>query len=104
MPEADNRLDPVELDVVTQASLKPNQTEAIVERLAAMEKTLAAGDKTPDPAYVKSKLGERLEQPFPTSGLVEAFARRLVFDGVVLFAFTSLSVEQRHPVPPVPCS
>ena len=46
---------PVELDVVTQASLKRNQTEAIFDRLAAMEKTLAAGDKTPDPAFVKSK-------------------------------------------------
>lgn len=76
VPQADNRLEPVELDVVTQASLKRNQTEAILDRLAAMEKTLAAGDKTPDPAFVKSKLGTQLEKPFPTAGLVLAFARR----------------------------
>ncbi len=76
VPQADNRLEPVELDVVTQASLKRNQTEAILDRLAAMEKTLAAGDKTPDPAYVKSKLGERLDGPFATAGLIEAFASR----------------------------
>ncbi len=75
VPQA-NGLEPVELDVVTQASVKRNQTEAILDRLAAMEKTLAAGDKALDPGYIKQKLGAQLEQAFPTTGFVEAFARR----------------------------
>lgn len=69
-------LDVVELDVVTQASLKPNQTDAILDRLAAMEKTLAAGDKPLDPGWIKSKLGAQLESPLTTIELVRAFARR----------------------------
>ena len=96
VPQAD-RLDPVELDVVTQASLKRNQTEAILDRLAAMEKTLAAGDKTPDPAYVKSKLGERLDKPFPTAGLDEAFTSRtdlkMVLDKAQLNALVAPGVR-----------
>lgn len=97
VPQKEGRLEPVELDVVTQASVKRNQTEAIVERLQAMEKTLAAGDKTPDPAYVKSKLGAQLDAPFPTSGLVEAFARRtdlkMVLDKAQLNALVTAGVR-----------
>ncbi|CAN5841981.1 hypothetical protein BH18ACT13_BH18ACT13_20060 [soil metagenome] len=97
VPQADNRLEPVELDVVTQASLKRNQTEAILDRLAAMEKTLAAGDKIPDPAYVKSKLGNQLDSAFPTAGLVLAFARRtdlkMVLDKAQLNALVSAGVR-----------
>jgi hypothetical protein len=69
-------LDAVELDVVTQASLKPNQTDAVLDRLAAMEKTLAAGDKPLDPGWIKSKLGVQLDSPLATIELVRAFARR----------------------------
>ena len=54
-------LDAVELDVVTQASVKPNQADAILERLAAMGKTQAAGDKPIDPGYIKVKLGALLD-------------------------------------------
>lgn len=97
VPQAEGRLEPVELDVVTQASIKKNQTEAIVERLQAMEKTLAAGDKTPDPAYVKSKLGSQLDSAFPTAGLVEAFARRtdlkMVLDKAQLNALVAAGVR-----------
>lgn len=49
-------LEPVELDVVTQASLRPNQTDAVLDRLAAMEKTLAAGNKPLDPGWIAAKL------------------------------------------------
>lgn len=69
-------LDGVELDVVTQASVRPNQTDAILERLANMDKTLAAGDKPLDPAYVKTKLGALLDIAQPSMELVRAFARR----------------------------
>jgi hypothetical protein len=97
VPQKESRLESVELDVVTQASLKRNQTEAIVERLRAMEKTLAAGDKTPDPAYVKSKLGAQLDGAFPTAGLVEAFARRtdlkMVLDKAQLNALVAAGVR-----------
>ncbi len=97
VPQADNRLEPVELDVVTQASLKRNQTEAIIDRLAAMEKTLAAGDKTPDPAYVRSKLGNQLDTSFPTAGLILAFARRtdlkMVLDKAQLNALVAAGVR-----------
>jgi class 3 adenylate cyclase len=65
-----------ELDLVTQASLKPNQTEAVLDRLAAMEKTLTAGSKPLDPRLIRSRLGKLLDQPLPTSGLLEQFARR----------------------------
>jgi hypothetical protein len=66
----------VELDVVTQASVKPNQADAILERLAAMGKTQAAGDKPIDPGYIKVKLGELLDTSQPTMELLRAFARR----------------------------
>jgi hypothetical protein len=69
-------LDPVELDVVTQASVQPNQTDAILERLATMAKTQAAGDKPIDPGYVKTKLGALLNSSQPTMELLRAFARR----------------------------
>jgi hypothetical protein len=69
-------LEGVELDVVTQASLKRNQTDAVLERLAAMEKTLAAGDKPLDPSWIRNKLGAQAEQSLATSELVRIFARR----------------------------
>lgn len=69
-------LDLMELDVVTTAGVQPNQTRAILDRLAAMEKTLAAGDKPLDPGYVRQKLGNLLDDPQPTNELVRAFARR----------------------------
>lgn len=62
--------------MVTQAGLKPNQTDAVIERLAAMEKTLAAGDKKLDPAYIRSKLGTQMDTAYPTRELQRAFARR----------------------------
>ena len=65
-----------ELDLVTQASLKPNQTEAVLDRLAAMEKTLTAGSKPLDPRLIRSRLGKLLDQPLATSRLLEQFARR----------------------------
>jgi hypothetical protein len=69
-------LDGMELDVATQASVKRNQTDAVLDRLAAMEKTLAAGDKPLDPGLVRSKLGAQADGPLATSELVRAFARR----------------------------
>jgi len=65
-----------QLDLVTQASLKPNQTDAVLDYLAAAEKTLTPGSKPLDPARIKSKLGRLLEGPLATSELVGAFARR----------------------------
>ncbi|MEX2587620.1 MAG: DUF499 domain-containing protein [Actinomycetota bacterium] len=65
-----------QLDIVTQATQKQNQTDAIVDWLAAREKTLAAGDKPLDPAFIKSKLGQFFESPQTTMELVRAFARR----------------------------
>lgn len=75
VPQADG-LEASGLDQVTQASLKPNQTDAILERLSAMEKTLAAGDKPLDPAYIRSKLGAQAKQPLSTDEIVRVFARR----------------------------
>ena len=69
-------LEAVELSSVTQASVKPNQTDAIVDRLASMEKTLAAGDPPIDPHLVVSRLGAILDRPFTTADLVRAFAQR----------------------------
>ena len=71
-----NGLEAVELDIATQASVKPNQTDAILERLAAMDKTLSAGDKPLDPVYVRTKLGQVLNSRQTTMELVRAFARR----------------------------
>jgi hypothetical protein len=90
-------LEAVELDVVTQASVRPNQTDAILDRLAAMDKTLAAGDKPLDPAYVKAKLGALLDQSQPTLELVRAFARRtdlkMVLDRAQLVALVGAGVR-----------
>lgn len=69
-------LDAVELDIATQSSAARNQTDTVQDRLAAMEKTLAAGDKPLDPGYVRTKLGVLLNTPQPTEELVRAFARR----------------------------
>lgn len=90
-------LEPVELDVVTQASLKPNQSDAMLDRLAAMEKTLAAGDKPLDPSWIKAKLGVQLDSPLTTIELVRAFARRsdmkMVLDRAQLTALVAAGVR-----------
>ncbi len=90
-------LEPVELDVVTQASLRPNQTDAVLDRLAAMEKTLAAGDKPLDPGWIAAKLGAQLGGRLPTIELVRAFARRpdlkLVLDRAQLTALISAGIR-----------
>jgi hypothetical protein len=92
-----NGLEAIELDVVTQASSRPNQTDAILDRLASMDKTLTAGSKPLDPGYVKAKLGELLQKPQPTRELVRAFARRtdlkLVLDRAQLVALVSSGVR-----------
>lgn len=75
VPEKDG-LEGYGLDQVTQASLKPNQTDAILDRLSSMEKTLAAGDRPLDPLYVRSKLGTQAEKSLPTEELARIFARR----------------------------
>jgi hypothetical protein len=72
VPTADG-LDAIELDVVTQASVRPNQLDAIVERLKAMDKTLAAGDPPLDPRYVRTKLGAFFDASQSTEELVRAF-------------------------------
>jgi hypothetical protein len=96
VPTADG-LDAIELDVVTQASVRPNQTDAILERLATMEKTLAAGDRLLDPAYVKAKLGVQLNSSQPTLELVRAFARRtdlkMVLDRAQIVALIGAGVR-----------
>lgn len=90
-------LEPVELDVVTQASVRPNQTDAVLDRLAAMEKTLAAGDKPLDPGWIASKLGAQLTGRLSTIELVRAFARRpdlkLVLDRAQITALISAGVR-----------
>ena len=90
-------LDPIELDVVTTASVQPNQTSAILDRLAAMDKTLAAGDKPLDPGYIRAKLGNLLDSPQPTNELVRAFARRtdlkLVLDRAQLVNLVAAGVR-----------
>jgi hypothetical protein len=90
-------LDAVELDVVTQASVRPNQTDAILERLAAMEKTLAAGDKPLDPGYIKVKLGVLLDTSQPTLELLRAFARRtdlrIVLDRAQIVALVGAGIR-----------
>ena len=96
MPAPDG-LDSVELDVVTQASVKPNQADAILERLAAMSKTQTAGDKPIDPGYVKVKLGALLDTSQPTMELLRAFARRtdlkIVLDRAQIVALVSAGVR-----------
>ncbi len=69
-------LETIVLGTVTSASLVPNQTDAILERLDSMEKTLVAGSKPLDPAYVRSKLGAQFDTPQPTMEVARAFARR----------------------------
>lgn len=90
-------LEPVELDVVTQASVRPNQTDAVLDRLAAMEKTLAAGDKPLDPGWIASKLGAQLSGRLSTIELVRSFARRpdlkLVLDRAQITALISAGVR-----------
>ena len=90
-------LDTVELDVVTQASVRPNQTDAILDRLASMDKTLAAGDKPLDPAYVKAKLGNLLDTAQPSLEFVRAFARRtdlrMVLDRAQVVALVAAGVR-----------
>jgi len=90
-------LDAVELDVVTQASVRPNQTDAILERLAAMDKTLTAGDKPLDPGYIKTKLGALLATSQPTLELLRAFARRtdlrIVLDRAQIVALVGAGVR-----------
>ncbi|MDQ6613330.1 MAG: DUF499 domain-containing protein [Actinomycetota bacterium] len=90
-------LEPVELDVVTQAGVRPNQTDAVLDRLAAMEKTLAAGDKPLDPGWIASKLGAQLSGRLSTIELVRAFARRpdlkLVLDRAQITALISAGVR-----------
>lgn len=90
-------LDTVELDVVTQASARPNQTDAILDRLASMDKTLAAGDKPLDPAYVKTKLGNLLDTTQPSLEFVRAFARRtdlrMVLDRAQVVALVGAGVR-----------
>jgi hypothetical protein len=90
-------LDGIELDVVTQASVQANQTDSILERLAAMGKTQAAGDKPIDPGYVKAKLGVLLDSSQPTMELLRAFARRtdlkMVLDRAQLVALIGAGVR-----------
>ncbi|WP_138732028.1 DUF499 domain-containing protein [Modestobacter excelsi] len=75
VPDKDG-LETVVLGTVTSASLLSNQTDAILERLDSMEKTLVAGSKPLDPAYVRSKLGAKFDSPQPTLEVVRTFARR----------------------------
>lgn len=75
VPSGDG-LEAVELSTVTQASVRANQTDAVLDRLASMDKTLASGDPPVDPGLVKSRLGALLDQPLPTADLARAFARR----------------------------
>ncbi|MFC6127915.1 DUF499 domain-containing protein [Mycolicibacterium llatzerense] len=90
-------LESIELDIVTQASARPNQTDAILDRLASMDKTLTAGSKPLDPGYVKTKLGELLQKPQPTKELIRAFARRtdlkMVLDRAQLVALVGAGVR-----------
>lgn len=75
VPEAGG-LAGLELETVTTASVKPNQTSAIVDRLAVMDKTLATGDRPLDPAMIAARLGVQLARPLATAELVRVFARR----------------------------
>ena len=70
------RLEPTLLPIVTQASLRSNQTQAIEDHLAAEHKTLATGDPTPDPALVATKLGKQLDGGIPTQKVLDQFAMR----------------------------
>lgn len=90
-------LEPVELDVVTTASVRTNQTDAVLDRLGAMEKTLTAGDKPLDPGWIRTKLGTQLDAALPTIELARVFARRsdlkLVLDRAQLSALVAAGVR-----------
>jgi hypothetical protein len=90
-------LEAVQLGTVTKASVAKNQTDAIVERLAAMDKTARAGDSVLDPLFIRTKLGTLLDTPQPTQELVRAFARRsdlrLVLDRAQLVALVLAGVR-----------
>lgn len=45
--------------------MRLNQTDAIPERLAAMDKNLTAGDKPLDPGFLRTKLDALLDEPRP---------------------------------------
>ncbi|MEV4483632.1 DUF499 domain-containing protein [Micromonospora coxensis] len=64
------------LTTVTSASLLPNQTDAVIASLDAMDKLLREGSKPLDPAWVRSKLGAQFDVAQPTMELARAFARR----------------------------
>lgn len=91
-------IDAIELDVVTQASVRPNQLDAIVERLKAMDKTLAAGDPPLDPRYVKTKLGVFFDAAQSSEELLRSFARRtdlkIVLDRAQVVALVLAGVRQ----------
>jgi len=95
-----NGLDTIELDVVTSGSARLNQSDAVLDRLAAMDKTLVAGDKPIDPGLVKTKLGALLNSPQPTEELGRAFARRtdlrMVLDRAQLVNLVGAGVRNGH--------
>lgn len=64
------------MPVATASSVQRNQSDAVLDRLAADDKTLRAGDKPLDPRYVRGKLGAQFDTPQPTTELQRAFARR----------------------------
>jgi hypothetical protein len=69
-------LEGIELDTVSTASVKQNQTAAVLDRLAGLDKLLAAGDPPVDPGMIASRLGSQLTRPMATAELVRTFARR----------------------------
>lgn len=98
VPRADG-LEAVELSTVTQASVLSNQTEAVLDRLRAMDKTLASGDQPVDPGLIRARLGAQLDQPMSTADLARAFARRsdmkLVLDRAHLVILVRNGVTNR---------
>jgi hypothetical protein len=98
VPRADG-LEAVELSTVTQASVLSNQTEAVLDRLRAMDKTLASGDQPVDPGLVRARLGAQLDQPMSTADLARVFARRgdmkLVLDRAQLVTLVRNGVTKR---------
>lgn len=69
-------LEATTMPVATQSSVQRNQTDAVLDRLAADDKTLRAGDKPLDPRYVRTKIGAQFDTAQPTTELQRAFARR----------------------------
>ena len=98
VPQAESRLEPVELDVVTQASLKRNQTDAILERLAGdgEDARRRRQDARSRPTS-RASSAPSSTAPFPTAELVEAFARRtdlkMVLDKAQLNALVAAGVR-----------